>query len=411
MLKKININEVLFIYIKAILYSLLILGTYFSKLNLGGPIYLYELLLILPIFVVIWNIKINYKVDYGIITVILVSIAYLFYSFLKISITIDILLRQFMLFGYLFAAFVYITYIRKIVNFKYRLVKFLKYFGIASAIIQIVYLLYVVLFVTSNIFAEGAYYYYSHITVLGLLIFSVYKLIYSKVALLYSCLAFFLLSTTGHSSAFLAFFIVFVLHFLGKMNKLNKILIFIIFFIIAALIVLKTSFFTDANAQWRLVYWGLTLKGIFIDRVGIFGMGFGVPYSDDEVAYILQVVNGFTAQQSDDLEKYLSPMHNSFITMAFHVGFVFAFLIIYPLIKIIIRLISGKFRQNFDFLFLSLTLIAFSVWSATNVILELPHSSLLYWFLFLAYIYIYPEFTNLINYESVTRKVSSSSVN
>jgi hypothetical protein len=179
------------------------------------------------------------------------------------------------------------------------------------------------------------------------------------------------------------------------MNKLNKLIIFIVFFVIAALIVLKTSFFTDANAQWRLVYWGLTLKGIFVDRVGIFGMGFGVPYSDDEVAYILQVVNGFTAQQSDDLEKYLSPMHNSFITIAFHIGFAFSFFIIYPLLKILVSIISGRFKSNLNFLFLSLTLVAFSVWSATNVILELPHSSLLYWLLFLAFIYLYPEFSKI----------------
>jgi hypothetical protein len=393
--KKLNINELAFSYVKFLIFSLLFFGTYFSKFNLVGPVYLYDLMLLIPILFILWNIKINKNNDFGIVLVIIISISYLFYSLLNLSVGADILLRQFMLFGYLLAAFVYVNYIRRIENFSSRIIQFLKYFGNVSAIIQCLYLFYVLLFVTRNIFEEGAYYYYSSITVLGLLIFAVDKLIYSKFFLLYSCLAFFLLSTTGHSSAFLAYFIVFVLYFLGKMNKLNKLIIFIVFFVIAALIVLKTSFFTDANAQWRLVYWGLTLKGIFVDRVGIFGMGFGVPYSDDEVAYILQVVNGFTAQQSDDLEKYLSPMHNSFITIAFHIGFAFSFFIIYPLLKILVSIISGRFKSNLNFLFLSLTLVAFSVWSATNVILELPHSSLLYWLLFLAFIYLYPEFSKI----------------
>ncbi len=395
MTNKVNINEVAFGYVKFLIFSLLIFGTYFSKFNLVGPIYLYDFILITPIIIIIWNIKLNKKNDYGIALVIIISISYLFYSFLNLSVGVDIVLRQFMLFGYLLAAYVYVNYVRRIENFSSRIIQFLKDFGNVSAIIQCVYLVYVLLFVTRNIFEEGAYYYYSSITVLGLLIFAVNKLIYSKFFLPYSFFSFFLLSTTGHSSAFLAFFIVFVLYFLGKMNKLNKIIIFFVFFVVAALIVLKTSFFTDANAQWRLVYWGLTLKGIFIDRVGFFGMGFGVPYSDDEVAYILQVVNGFTAQQSDDLEKYLSPMHNSFITIAFHIGFVFSLFIVYPLVKIIIRLISGRFKENLNFLFLSLTLIAFSVWSATNVILELPHSSLLYWLLFLSFIFLYPEFSKI----------------
>lgn len=395
MIKQININELVFSYIKFLIFSLLIFGTYFSKFNLVGPIYLYDFVLITPLIFIIWNIKINTSNDYGIVLVIIISILYLFYSLLNLSVGIDILLRQFMLFGYLLAAYVYVNFLRRIENFSSRIIQFLKYFGNASAIIQCIYLLYIILFVTRNIFEEGAYYYYSSITVFGLLIFAVNKLIYSNFFLPYSIFSFFLLSTTGHSSAFLAFFIVFVLYFLGKMNKLNKITIFIVFFVIAALIVLKTSFFTDANAQWRLVYWGLTLKGIFIDRFGIFGMGFGVPYSDEEVAYILQVVNGFTAQQSDDLEKYLSPMHNSFITIAFHIGFLVSLFVIFPLIKIIIRLISGRCKANLNFLFLSLTLIAFSVWSATNVILELPHSSLLYWLLFLTFIYLYPEFSKV----------------
>lgn len=395
MTNKVNINEVAFGYVKFLIFSLLIFGTYFSKCNLVGPIYLYDFILIAPIVFIVWNIKLNKKSDYGIALVIIISISYLFYSFLNLSVGVDIVLRQFMLFGYLLSAYIYVNYVRRIENFSSRIIQFLKDFGNVSAIIQCVYLVYVLLFVTRNIFEEGAYYYYSSITVLGLLIFAVNKLIYSKFFLPYSFFSFFLLSTTGHSSAFLAFFIVFVLYFLGKMNKLNKIIIFFVFFIIATLIVLKTSFFTDANAQWRLVYWGLTLKGIFIDRVGFFGMGFGVPYSDDEVAYILQVVNGFTAQQSDDLEKYLSPMHNSFITIAFHIGFVFSLFIVYPLVKIIIRLISGRHKADLNFLFFSLTLISFSVWSATNVILELPHSSLLYWLLFLSFIFLYPEFSKI----------------
>jgi len=391
---------------------LLILGVNFSKLNLFGPIFLYEVLLILPLFLLIWRIKINLSKDYSIIITALISIIYLIYSLIKIQITIDILIRQFMLFGYLIAAFIYVNYIRRIKNFQVRIIQFFKEFGVVSVIIQIIYLGYVLIFLTSDIFSEGSYYYYSHITVLGLLMFGVQKLVSSKYRLWWSFFTLFLLSTTGHSSAFLAFFIVIFLYFIGKMSKMYKVLILVSFFLIGIIIVLNTSFFSDANAQWRLIYWALTLKEIFVQNFGILGNGFGVPYSDEEVAYILQVVNGFTAQQSDDLEKYLSPMHNSFITIAFHIGFVFSLLVVIPILRVVknftLELVSKKSNL---FLIHSLSLIAVSIWSATNVILELPHSSILFWLIYLSFINIYPDFIKLTKNERNIRKVNSYAIN
>lgn len=383
MLEK-KITEVSLLYIEIILYALLFFGSYFSKFNLFGPIYLYEVLLLLPIPILLLKVTIK-RTDWPFLLVFAASLIYLILSFLKSSVGVDIIIRQFMLFGYLLIAFLYFSIIRKLDNYFEKIKKCLIQFANISAFLQLIYIAFVFLFVTKNIYAQGSYFYYSPICVMGMLLFSVSKLVYSKQKLPWLIFAAFLLTTTGHSSAFLALLIVVILYYMFKITIRTRFFFLVVCTIIVAAFILTTNYFTDANAQWRLVFWLLTLKNVFIEHYGILGNGFGVPYTDDNANYILEVINGFTGLQSDDTEKYLSPMHNSFLTMAFHIGFIFALLILLPIIKAFGKFFISSFPLSKDLLFFTLSLIALSVWSATNVILELPHSSLLFWLVYFVY--------------------------
>ena len=58
--------------------------------------------------------------------------------------------------------------------------------------------------------------------------------------------------------------------------------------------------FTDANAVWRLAYWGFGLKSIFIENFGIFGNGFGVEYVNEDNIQALSLL----FQSANDLNIY-----------------------------------------------------------------------------------------------------------
>ena len=91
-------------------------------------------------------------------------------------------------------------------------------------------------------------------------------------------------------------------------------------------------------------------------------------------------------------EKYLSPMHNSFLTFAFHIGLLPSILILIPLGKAsiyVFRRNKIKGDKNKDFLILSF--IGSSVWASFNVVLELPHSSAFYWLIYFSLIYSFLE--------------------
>jgi hypothetical protein len=83
-------------------------------------------------------------------------------------------------------------------------------------------------------------------------------------------------------------------------------------------------------------------------------------------------------------EKYTTGAHNSFLSFGQHLGIASLFLLFYPLV---IGIKGLKIRDNTNLIFLILSISGMSVFSFFNVILELPHSSSLYWMIFFALIY------------------------
>ena len=384
--KRFSVSKFSFSYIKVLLLLLLLLGTFFSKLNIAGPFYLYDLLLIIPLPFIISKYSYNKK-DLPIILALLVAFAYLFVYVFISKAGLDIVLRQFMLFGYLLIAYLYLAIARNNENFYASAEDFLILFGRLSFLIQSIYIVIVIIFITRNINGAGNYFYYSPVIILGIIVYSIYQLVYSKYKLAWIIFGTILLTTTGHSSAFLSLFIAIFLFYINKLPRPIRVLGFISLIIISFVMLSGKSSFSDNNAQWRFFYWYFTLKNIFIGHFGLLGNGFGVPYADDSTAYFLEVIKEFTTHLSDETESYLSPMHNSFLTIAFHIGFIFSLLIIHPILKVLTAFCTQVTIKNKEYIFIALSLIGVSIWAANNVILELPHSSLFFWLIYFIFFF------------------------
>lgn len=378
----------MFKYFTLICWFLLLGGKAFSKLNIGGLVYAHDMLLFLPMPFLIYHLKFykslikNYLFTF-------ISIIYLVFSFFNSSAPIEILLRQFMLFAYFSATLFYYNYFKQNQKFHYELKTFLNEFGILSLVIHVTFLAYSFFIMQDDFFEPDSYHYYSPISIIGVLIFGLNSLTLQqsnlkKIIIIISVS--FLLSLTGHSSAFLSYLAGIFIFYYSTIPKIFKIFAFIAFICLLLWIIITVKSFTDVNAMWRLFYWGLTAKRIFIDNFGIFGMGFGVPYADENTAFFLEVLQGYTTNLQDETEKYLSPMHNSFLTIAFNLGGIIAlYFIIFPIIRAIKNILK-KGKVPIDHKKNVLVLASFSVWSSLNVVLELPHSAILFWLVFFSVI-------------------------
>lgn len=380
-------------YFFLICWLLLFLGKGFSKLNLFSSIYAHDFALFLPLPYLLINFKI-FKNHLKYIFFIVVVLGYLIYSFIRNIAPIEIILRQFMLFGYLISTFIYFNYFMRARNFVLDAYRFLILFSKISIVIHVSYLLYCAIILDDAFFEPDSYHYYSPISIFGLIIFGIYILLsnflfwYKSVLVL---IVIFLLSLTGHSSAFLAYVTAIVIYYYKSIPKLFKLFALILILLLFSWIVYSFSSFTDVNAMWRLFYWFLTIKKILVNNFGILGFGFGVPYADDEVSYFLEVVQGYTTNLEDESEKYLSPMHNSFITMAFNIGAALVMIIfIRTIYSIFHKTIQYQKLDKIRHLF-ALALIAMSVWCSLNVVLELPHSAILFWFVYFTTEYVFSD--------------------
>jgi len=163
-------------------------------------------------------------------------------------------------------------------------------------------------------------------------------------------------------------------------KRLYRLLILLVIVTSLGLLVKFSPRFHDANAMWRIYYWMMVSKKIFIKNFAILGNGFGVPYADKNIAYFLQVVHGATTKLGDGIKGYLIPFHNSFLTIAFHIGLLPSLLLYYPFVKFVRN--SSFYFKDRQMKYLFICLIGLSVWCSFNVILELPHSSLFYWLIY-----------------------------
>ncbi len=151
----------------------------------------------------------------------------------------------------------------------------------------------------------------------------------------------------------------------------------------------------DYNLAFRLLYWRDALLSLGSGFELFLGNQVGVMYSSDDFVASLVDYFGHLNGLDERSERYLMAFHNSFLTVAFHYGFIGILLLFYPLISVLSFLWSLKYEPEYDVLIVLLAvLFGILIWCYFNVILELPHSSGFVWFMIFS---IY--FTKRIKYE------------
>lgn len=377
-----------------LLLILLVFGVSFTKFSLGGALYINDLILA-GVTGIAFFVNPNAKIPLGFFLFALASLVYFILSFATAGKTpLVYVFRQFMICGYFIEALIIFTSLFQKKELFDQLLKFIKRFAIASVIFDALYT--VMLYVTGTpIFGDHVYVYISPLAVLGVMVYFALVLNSKERFRIVKLLcAFVLLVLTGHSSAVLGIVVMLMLHVGTYMRPALKILASSLGLVGVPVALLVFRSLSDANAIWRLVYWGVTIKKIFIEKVGIFGHGFGVRYADEELSRILQEVYKFSATLKRDEDAFVTPLHNAFLTFSFHVGFLLTLVILIPIILAFMR--GQAYRGNKivisnDERFLSHAVAGLSIWVGFNVILELPHSSLFFWLIFFLF-YMYRRF-------------------
>jgi hypothetical protein len=371
------------------LYYLLILGlicfgTGFSKFHVIGPLYLHDLVLLIATIAVL--ISPPAKLPFlPVLIVSAISLLYLIVSLFTSTAPFTIIIRQYAIFGYMICY--YLLYLKSFRGSDHELeVKFLIRTGILCLGIQAIFILY--RFVNGlSILAD--YNYFTPITVLGIVVAATYFLVFIDNLFYKVCffgLALVLSLSTGHSSAFLSVFTVGAFYLFFRSTHISKMIIIVLIVLAVFSLYIFLPQFQDVNAGWRLITWEYTISNMVNQNFGLIGEGFGVPYFDDYLINKLFVEvggTGFFGPANVD-EPYLSSVHNSYLTICFSIGLLPGLLILYPFYKMFFYLATRRYKgtREADFLFLSL--IGLSVWVSFNQILEVPHSTGLFWLVYFA---------------------------
>jgi len=317
------------------------------------------------------------------------SIIYLGYSLVTDLGPLKYIVRHYALFIYL--AFTHLIFSSFIDDKRNELnIRFIVLIGLISVPIQLITHAYN--FITiENYPLFNRFNYFSLLGVIGIIVSGAWVLIYQRnifMKILIFLAILFLSSTLGHASAFLACFVTgFVYLMLIGNWQIKFIGTILLAFSLWAFFVYFPQF-SDHNSMWRLLYWKETMREGLSDYYGVFGHGFGVPFVSEDVIIKFkdQLNSGIFEYQPE--EQFLSPMHNSFITIFFHLGILPGLLIFIPLWKPIIYFTKRNAQtkdHKLDFLLLSL--VGSMIWASFNVVLELPHSSAFFWLIYFSLIY------------------------
>ena len=373
---------------------LLIFDKTFSKFNLFGPLYLYDaLLIILTIIsgVYIFKAKISLTI-WPIQLLIGIATLYLLYSYFILDSPLNYMVRQFAVIIYLVNIYlIFHAFIGKQEQ-KFN-IRFFIVLGFLAPVAQIGFHFYNFLRAEnymSTLFDD--FHYFSEMGFMTLFLFEVFILVYLKAWWKWVVIIVFLLliTTLGHQgSSVIVFFIILGSYVFIHAKKYHKVAISVVAIVaIWELFFLLPSYFLDHNTLWRLLYWKITIKDIFVDYYGVFGHGFGVKFTTPEILAAMSSQLNSPWFEVRPEEQYLSPMHNSFITFAYHIGFVFMLLIFVPLRNMFIYILNRSNNSPTPTKdFLVITLFGLIGWSSFHVILELPHSSALFWLVYFSTIY------------------------
>jgi hypothetical protein len=365
-----------------------------------GPVHLYDLLLgILGIFsaiIILRNKK--FAFSWPILVLLGLSLIYLSYSFIARIGAVNHIIRHYALFLYLGVCYLifqsYINEQRHGIN-----LRFLILIGIASMGLQIAYLLYLIF--SNPHFDIRGFNYFSPMVIMGVLIGLAFFLtlfqrrLFLKIT--FAAIAFFLALTFGHASAFLAALTIVGCYFFMRWPAKIKVLIAAGFTVLILTFLQFLPQFSDTNATFRVVYWENLLRESVTEYYGVLGHGFGVPYGTEETFSLLSQQAGAEWFNYRPEERYLAPSHNSFLTIVFHTGLISVFLIMIPLRKAFQYFFKNKGTSNPTTEFLLLSLAGLTVWASFNVILELPHSSGIYWLVYFSALYHFSGAKNTKN--------------
>lgn len=365
-----------------LLIALTLLGLSLSKFNLMGPLYLFDFLLIV-LLVLSFSVTNRKLLRTEALLPIGISIIYFISSLLISEAKIEYTIRQFSIFGYMIICYLIFNNISKNIHLN-SYTKFIKYISIVSVTSQAIYVIVLLVTGFTNFSSSEAYYYLSPMVVMGIISFSAYALFFGKDVLtktiLFS-LALILSLTVGHASAFLSVIVILLFYLLNRIKYSQRLIVAISVPVLLILFYFFLPQFSDNNATWRLLFWKSILKDLILNKFMLFGNGFGVPYANEEFVNHLLNLWGETSF-IDEEERYLSPMHNSFLTIAFHIGIIPAFFILLPIFKFLKKTLTQKLENNDIEIFFGLCLVGLSIWVSLNVILELPHSSVYFWLVY-----------------------------
>jgi len=375
-----------------IIILLLLFDRSFSKLAIIEPLYVHDALLITATFFALikFPIKVKFK---SLFLLINLSLIYLIYSLINSYLSgnnIILVVRQFFLFFYLILSYVIANKFFKNPDNINKAVNFIKKTAKYSVILQLYYFFYLYLTVPDYTPLKG-FSYISAVGVMGVIVYGAYILVYFKgYKKFFGFLSILVISSLlGHASSFFAAFLVLLVHFYISFSpKIRGISLGVL--IILIIILFQTPQFNDANAGWRLLYWSHVLETALFENYLILGKGFGNPYMTLEFAgKIAKELNSTFMYTSVNVnyERWITPPHNSFLTMVHNVGLIPVILLFIPLKEFFNQIFFKKRTTDKNRLFLFYSLFGLIVWCSFNVILELPHSAIYFWLVYFTYIF------------------------
>ncbi len=380
---------------------LLLLGKQFSKFHLFWQFHLYDFLFIILVLISL-PIFLRRNERFWIrplIALLGLSLVYFIYSYLCTLGPLQYMVRHYALFIYMGGSYVIVGSFIQTDNNDFN-IKFIILIGLVSALIQILYHLFNFVIITD--YWDQLFFEFNYLSLMifpGLFVLEAFILVYDQRLFRKCILVLFIIllnMTMGHhSSAVLCALLIPVVYLLFSVPKPLKV-VGIIILVIAIIPAFKLfPQLHDHNSLWRLIYWEWTLQELLVDNYGIFGNGFGGKFTSDELLSALRTELNSPWMELKPKEQYLSPMHNSLITLAFHVGIIPALLLVVPLKgPILYFLNSGETLRDKRMDFMVLALLVMMAWASFHVVLELPHSSAFFWLVYFSAVYLFKQNTN-----------------
>lgn len=388
-LKQLRLIETIFIIVLFVdMFCLVVFGKAYSKYQVFSYIHLHDLILI-SIFLFSALAKRDFKLPLFEVFI-AICLIYLVASVVLNNTTTNenlyYTIRQFMLFGYAIITYFIVSHIFSIKKGCFFAFSLIKALAVLCIVAQFSHITIKKLILLENPIGRNAL---SPIIMMGLILFFSYSLTlknkrHRHIIVLF---VFFLSLTTGQDSSYISLIAILIVKFFIE-NKSKRTYIFLASFFLIILLFTYVPSLSDVNATWRLKLWTSTIKKMWYNNSLIFGEGFGVSYMSEETRLelnsIMKDYGEFTIISKE--RSYKIALHNSFLTMYFHMG-LFVLSIPY-LFFITAKKQKAKIIEAQKNKALFYAIIGLVVWSSFNLILELPHTSFHFWFMFFAFLFV-----------------------